>query len=89
MPRSTKSRALACLLLALAGFARPAPSEVPHTEAVRVGTPPTMDGALDDPAWARSASVRLVRADGKDPTEPTTVFFACDDDHVSNGQTQG
>ena len=70
------------LLLAAAG----APPPTPHLGAVRTATPPTIDGRLDDPAWQATAGtsefVQQWPAEGKPPSEKTTLRILYDDRYL-------
>ncbi len=67
-----------------------APSEIlPRLGAVRVSSPPVLDGRLDDPAWASSPGTsdftQQVPYDGKPPSEHTTLRVVYDDEAVYFG----
>src|SRR5438552_18280663 len=69
---------------------RHADGRVPPTmTAVRVSHPPTLDGRLDDPAWAGAVSIRgFTETDpdeGKAASESTTVMLLYDADAMYVG----
>ncbi|HEY2512043.1 MAG TPA: DUF5916 domain-containing protein, partial [Polyangiaceae bacterium] len=82
------------LFAALAALAAPAaasasaaaPSPAPHLAAVRVATPPVIDGRLDDAVWAQaratSAFTQKYPNDGAPPTDPTTLRVLYDDEAI-------
>jgi Domain of unknown function (DUF5916) len=76
--------ALAQLAAVTSAVARP-----PRLRAVRVKTPPILDGKLDDPAWALAppsgAFTQKIPNDGAFPSDPTTVRVLYDDDSVYVG----
>jgi len=57
---------------------------LPPVRAVRLASPVTVDGALDDAAWQGAPSItRLTQSDpfeGQAPSESTWVWLAYDDD---------
>jgi hypothetical protein len=57
--------------------------------AVRVDTPPTIDGVLDDAVWAQaepiSDFVQVRPSDGGPPSETTEVYLLYDDDFLYVG----
>ena len=59
---------------------------LPHYTAVRVHTPPTLDGVLDDAAWKdaipTTSFTQKVPDEGKSPTEATTLRIVYDDDAI-------
>ena len=52
----------------------------------RTGTPPTLDGRLDDAAWSGAATMddmhQYEPVDHGEPSEPTTVYLAYDDEYL-------
>ena len=52
-------------------------------DAVRVETPPTIDGRLDDAAWQGEPQIRELRMafphEGREPSRPTQVWLRADD----------
>ena len=52
----------------------------------RTGTPPTLDGRLDDAAWSGAATMEDLHqyepVDHGEPSEPTTVYLAYDDENL-------
>ncbi|MDH3419334.1 MAG: carbohydrate binding family 9 domain-containing protein, partial [Gammaproteobacteria bacterium] len=61
--------------------------------AVRVDTPPVIDGLLDDPVWAQaepiSDFVQVRPTDGGPPSETTEVYLLYDDDTLYVGARLG
>ncbi len=56
---------------------------LPEYHAVRARPPPTIDGVLDDPAWARAAAVNLVNSlDGSPARVRTTARLLWDDRYL-------
>jgi hypothetical protein len=72
--------ALATLLVARAAHAEP------HLRAVKVATPPVIDGVLDDPAWKLAppsgSFTQKIPNDGAAPSDPTIVRVVYDDEAV-------
>jgi Domain of unknown function (DUF5916) len=81
--------AVLALALAQAGARALAPDPPPRLRAVRVKTPPVLDGKLDDPSWALAAPsgafTQKIPDDGAAPSDPTTVRVLYDDEAVYVG----
>ena len=83
--------ALGASVPVLANADTPAPSAPPppHLHAVRVATPPVLDGKLDDPVWKLAspsgAFTQKVPGDGVPASEPTTIRVLYDDDAIYVG----
>ena len=58
----------------------------PHVAAVRTSTPPTIDGRLDEPAWATAPAVASFTQkfpdEGRAPSDPTTMRILYDDEAI-------
>jgi hypothetical protein len=86
VPTPVLPAALATLLLQSAPAVPPAP---PVLQAVRVTTPPRVDGVLDDPAWGAAAPASGFRqrepSEGQPATEDTEVRVVYDADNLYVG----
>ena len=76
----------ALCLASLASAGEDASVERKSVAAVRVTTPPVLDGALDDAAWQQAASVDdfhvVVSNEFGVPGERSRVYVAFDDDNL-------
>ena len=63
-----------------------ASGEVKVLRLYRTDTPPTLDGRLDDAAWSGAATMddmhQYEPVDHGEPSEPTTVYLAYDDENL-------
>ena len=84
----------ACLFLGLVSLGRTVveagePEEKPRIRAVRVETPPKVDGILDEPAWQTApAATKLYQYEpraGEELSEKTSFRFLYDDHHLYLG----
>jgi len=80
------------LLSLVAAIAAAAPVGAQPTKtvhAVRVATPPVIDGVLDDPVWAEAEPItdfhQIRPGDGTPPSEETIVYVLYDDDALYVG----
>jgi len=83
--------ALAGLLVASLAAAQ---TDVPKTvRAVRVATPPTIDGTLDEAVWQQAEPItdfhQVRPTDGGEPSEETEVYLLYDDDALYIGARLG
>ena len=80
-------------LPALPGLAQDASPRIAASAAegkvlllLRTGTPPTLDGRLDDAAWSGATTTQDMHqyepVDHGEPSEPTTVYLAYDDENL-------
>jgi hypothetical protein len=82
---------LVTALLANAGLAQPPISETTEKSlrVVRVTTPPTIDGRLDDAVWQSAEVVtdfhQIRPGDGTPPSEPTELYVLYDDEAIYVG----
>lgn len=70
-------------------FAAAQTPEAPAAQALKITTPPKLDGRLDDPIWQKAAVISGFRQrepeEGRDASEPTTVRIAYDQSHLYIG----
>jgi len=66
-----------------------APGDTKQVRAVRVDTPPVLDGRLDDPVWLQAEPItdfhQIRPGNGTPPSERTEVYLLYDDDALYIG----
>ncbi|HSG63862.1 MAG TPA: carbohydrate binding family 9 domain-containing protein, partial [Gammaproteobacteria bacterium] len=94
--RRNQPRSIIPVLLSLAASVATAPvaaQEVKTVRAVRVDTPPVIDGVLDDAVWAQAEPItdfhQIRPGDGTPPSEATEVYVLYDDDALYVGARLG
>jgi hypothetical protein len=77
------------LCLPALGQAQPADPPLKSVHVTRIGTPPVIDGNLDDAVWQRAEVVtdfhQTRPGDGATPSEPTELYLLYDDDAIYIG----
>lgn len=91
--RSTFTMAAASLLVSTYALAQDDPNEIlagqKQVRAVRVATPPLIDGKLDEAVWQAAEPLtdfhQIRPGDGSTPSEPTVVYILYDDNALYIG----